>query len=43
MGAYIGAEGQWLKIEEAINSDILAAHPQGYSTRASDLLHDLIP
>lgn len=43
IGAYIGAEGQWLKIEEAINSDILAAHPQGYSTRTSDLLHDLIP
>lgn len=43
INAYIGAEGQWLKVEEAINSDILAAHPQGYSTRASDLIHDLIP
>ena len=43
INAYIGTEDQWLKVEEAINSDILAAHPQGYSTRTSDLLHDLIP
>jgi hypothetical protein len=43
VNAYIGAETQWLKVEEGINSEILAAHPRGYSTTWSDLVHDLIP
>jgi hypothetical protein len=40
---YATLEEQLLKIEEQLASDVLASHPKGYSTTASDLFHDLIP
>ena len=32
-----------LKLEKALGTEVLAAHPAGYSTSAHDLLRDLVP
>jgi hypothetical protein len=43
VNGYSTAEAHWLKVEEGINSEILAARPRGFSTTGSDLFHELIP
>jgi hypothetical protein len=43
INGYSTAEAHWLKVEEGINSEILAARPRGFSTTGSDLFHELIP
>jgi 1-acyl-sn-glycerol-3-phosphate acyltransferase len=43
VNGYSRAETRWLKVEEGINSEILAARPRGFSTTWRDLFHDLIP
>jgi len=43
VNGYSTAGARWIKVEEGINSQILAARPRGYSTTWRDLFHDLIP
>jgi hypothetical protein len=40
---YADLELKLLKLERTLDSEVLAAHPSGYSTSARDLLRDLVP